>query len=185
VTTGREVVVVGGRLVVAVVVSASVVGVVEEEGSSPELDPAVGLAVVGVVVELAPGCSLATTTPISAVAPVAARTAERVRRRSRRSARSRASGELGSVGPFTFRPPRLLHIRGGSRPGRRHIPAHHRSRSVRSLGRDPTSNRRMKGASGAQEEPYGVGLTAALQRGKNQVSTGSTPLNWIFVPCRA
>jgi hypothetical protein len=51
--------------------------------------------------ELAPGCSLATTMPMRAVAPVAVRTAERVRRRSRVWARSRVSGELCSVESFT------------------------------------------------------------------------------------
>jgi hypothetical protein len=44
--------------------------------------------------EPAPGCSLAKTMPISAVAPVAASTAERVRRRKRRLARSLDCGVL-------------------------------------------------------------------------------------------
>jgi hypothetical protein len=44
--------------------------------------------------ELAPGCSLATTMPITAVAPVAASTAVRVRRRRRVLALSRDRGEL-------------------------------------------------------------------------------------------
>ena len=51
--------------------------------------------------EVAPGCSLATTTPINAVAPVAAITAERVKRRSRNSARRRVSGELRSLACLT------------------------------------------------------------------------------------
>ena len=46
-----------------------------------------------VIVELAPGCSLATTAPIMAVAPVAMRTAERVNRRRLASARRRLSAE--------------------------------------------------------------------------------------------
>jgi hypothetical protein len=41
-----------------------------------------------------PGCSPATTAPISAIAPAAPRTAHRVTRRSRTIARSRASGEF-------------------------------------------------------------------------------------------
>jgi len=45
-------------------------------------------------VPLAPGCSRATTAPISAVAPTAPRTAHRVTRRSRTIARSRAAGEF-------------------------------------------------------------------------------------------
>jgi hypothetical protein len=44
--------------------------------------------------ELAPGCSLATTMPIRAVAPVAASTTDRVRRRRRRLARCRDCGVL-------------------------------------------------------------------------------------------
>jgi len=122
VTTGRVVVVVGGRLVV-VVVGAKVVGTIAGVELLPEVDGVVGVAVAGVSVvgvdaggavevdvvggragvvplvpapELAPGCSFATTMPIRAVAPVAARTAKRVRRRRRTLARSRVSGELRS-----------------------------------------------------------------------------------------
>jgi hypothetical protein len=46
--------------------------------------------------ELAPGCSFATTTPMSAVPPTAARAAERVKRRKRTWVRTRVSGELRS-----------------------------------------------------------------------------------------
>jgi hypothetical protein len=116
VTWGEVVVVVGASVVV--VVGASVVVVV---GVATELPPAaeevvVGVVVVGVVVVvvgavvvddgvvsagavalLAPGCSLATTTPINAVAPVAASTADRVSRRRRTWARSRLSGVSLSV----------------------------------------------------------------------------------------
>jgi hypothetical protein len=91
--------------VVVVVVGATVV-VGDDVPSLDELpavvvvvdvDALVELDVVSdtVVAELEPGCSLATTTPISAVAPVAASTADRVRRRRRTRARSRPSG----VGP--------------------------------------------------------------------------------------
>jgi hypothetical protein len=89
-----------GRLVVAV-------GVWLEVGD--DLEGAVGVEVTGawgsavpvvLAPELAPGCSLATTAPISAVAPTAARAAERVRRRSRTSARSRDSGEFSWSGCF-------------------------------------------------------------------------------------
>jgi hypothetical protein len=70
----------------------------------PDVDPDVDVDdEVGVVVgtvpfvlgaELAPGCSRATTTPITAMAAVAASTAERVSRRKSASARSREWGEL-------------------------------------------------------------------------------------------
>jgi len=46
----------------------------------------------------APGCSLATATPINAAAPVAARIAVRVNERTRECARCRASGVLCSLG---------------------------------------------------------------------------------------
>lgn len=113
-----------------VVVGAKVVGTVAGVELPPEVgagleDGVVGLDVVGVDVagvdvvgdtvdgdvvvevplvltpEVAPGCSLATTMPINAVAPVAAITAERVKRRSRNSARRRVSGELRSLACLT------------------------------------------------------------------------------------
>jgi len=49
---------------------------------------------------LAPGCSLATTTPISAIAPAAPSTANRVTCRRRIIARSRAPGVFVSVERF-------------------------------------------------------------------------------------
>jgi hypothetical protein len=117
---GRLVVVVVGAKVVGTVAGVEpspeagsevgadvvVVDVTGVEVGAEDVDDAVGLNVVGDTAgtfslvsapELAPGCSLATTTLISAAAPVAARIAERVRRRSRTAARSRLSGELGSV----------------------------------------------------------------------------------------
>jgi hypothetical protein len=101
------VVVVGGDVVV-VVVGADVVGVVvapepagdsvvvvvvvvddvDVEGSEVEVVPVLP------AVELAPGCSLATTIPMSAVAPAAARIEARVRWRTSALARRRDSGEL-------------------------------------------------------------------------------------------
>jgi hypothetical protein len=56
----------------------------------------VWVVVVPVESRLAPGCSSATTTPMTAVAPTAARTDDRVRRRSRTKARWRVSGVDGS-----------------------------------------------------------------------------------------
>jgi hypothetical protein len=84
---------------------AGVVGV-DVDGTVVEVedvDGAVGIDVAGdsdgvvpavLVGAPTPGCSLATTMPISAVAPVAASTAERVRRRRRMLARSRDCGVL-------------------------------------------------------------------------------------------
>jgi hypothetical protein len=100
---GVELPPVGDSDVGAEVVGASVVGVLVGDA---DVDGAVEVEVIGdgdggvplvLASELAPGCSLATTMPISAVAPVAARTAERVRRRRRTLARSRVPGELCSV----------------------------------------------------------------------------------------
>jgi hypothetical protein len=105
------VVVVGGDVVV-VVVGADVVGVVvadpvpdsvvgvivvvvvevdgtEVEGTEVEVLPVVVLAV-----ELAPGCSFATTRPMSAVAPAAPTIEARVKKRTSAWARRLASGEL-------------------------------------------------------------------------------------------
>jgi hypothetical protein len=88
VTCGVACVVVGAEVVVVVATPA--------DDAEPEVEE-VGVVVVDVVPgeeadELdAPGCSLATTTPISTVAPAAATTAERVNRRMRRLAFSRDS----------------------------------------------------------------------------------------------
>ena len=120
VTTGLVVVVVGGDVVVVVVVvGAEVVGVVVAD---PVADSVVGVVVgvvAGVVVvvvegvvvavdgtevevlpvvvltaELAPGCSFATTRPMSAVAPAAPTIEARVKKRTSPWARRLASGEL-------------------------------------------------------------------------------------------
>jgi hypothetical protein len=115
VTTGCVVVVVGCEVVV-VVVGFEVVGVVVAWVSLVPEEPAVVVVVVVDVdvvdvevdvpdpvaldAALTPGCSLAITTPIRAVAPVAARTAARVNRRTRASARCRAAGVLCSLGCF-------------------------------------------------------------------------------------
>jgi hypothetical protein len=100
------VVVVGGGVVVVVVGD---VVVVDDEVSAPRFDEAGGdvvVVVVGAVVvvvlgvcngalpdAVAPGCSLATTTPMTTVAPVAASAASRVRKRRDAAARRLVSGE--------------------------------------------------------------------------------------------
>ena len=80
VTTGRDLVLVGRDVVVR--------GEVGEPGAEGVW--------AGTVLEgaLAPGCSLATTTPMAMVAPLATSAAKRVRRRSRVSARCLLSGKL-------------------------------------------------------------------------------------------
>jgi hypothetical protein len=94
------VVVVGGEVVVVGV------GDVEPEPESVVEVEVAGAVVVVVVVDvegasvgavedaLAPGCSLATSTPRAMVAPVATTAAARVSRRRRASARCLVSGEL-------------------------------------------------------------------------------------------
>jgi hypothetical protein len=96
------VVVVGGKVVVVVV---------DDEESAPRLDE-VGVVVGGEVVvvgatvvevlgvcsgalpeAIPPGCSFATTTPMTTVAPVAATAVSRVRKRRDVAARRRVSGE--------------------------------------------------------------------------------------------
>jgi hypothetical protein len=109
VATGRVVVVVGGEVVV--VVGGKVVVVVDDEEPAPISDEGgvvvgsdvfvVGATVVevlgvwsGAVLDAdAPGCSLATTTPMTTVAPVAATAASRVSKRRDAAARRRVSGE--------------------------------------------------------------------------------------------
>jgi hypothetical protein len=102
VTTGRVVVVVGGRLVAGVVGGVLVVGGVMGGGTV--------VGVVGVVVGVLvvgtrdgtgpfglaedPGCSFATVRPIHAVAPPAWAIVVVVNRRTRVCARSRSAGEL-------------------------------------------------------------------------------------------
>ena len=98
--------VVGGEVVVVVVVGdvdpedvpeSDELGVVDGDVVVVEV---LGAEVVGTWAgallepSLAPGCSLATTTPIAMVAPVATRAAELVRRRKRALARCLVSGEL-------------------------------------------------------------------------------------------
>lgn len=102
VTTGRVVVVVGGSVVV--VGGASARG--ENEAPCEELTGLVGGTVVEVVVELAlgdgsglavvaPECSLATTTPTTTEALVAAIITAKLTRLTRACARSRPAGEIG------------------------------------------------------------------------------------------
>jgi hypothetical protein len=110
VATGRVVVVVGGEVVV--VVGGRVVVVESDEEPAPRLDE-VGVVEVEVEVEVdgaavvevpevwggalldvdAPGCSLATTMPMTTVAPVAATATSRVRKRSDAAARRLVSGD--------------------------------------------------------------------------------------------
>jgi hypothetical protein len=108
VTTGRVVVVVGGEVVV--VLGGEVVVVVDADPDAvPGSDEVGGAVVVVDVVDvelaeidvglvlaevLAPGCSLATTTPIAMAAPVATKAVERVNRRRRAAARRLVSGVL-------------------------------------------------------------------------------------------
>jgi len=70
------------------------------EDVEPSLDEVVVVVDVLEAALLAPGCSLATTTPIRAVDAAAAITAERVMRRRRTLARWRESGECGPMGGF-------------------------------------------------------------------------------------
>jgi len=140
---GDVVVVVVGADVVGVVVVGVVVGVVVPDRAGDSVvgvvvvpDPA-GDSVVGVVAgvvvevdgtevevlpvvvltaELAPGCSFATTKPMSAVAPAAPTIEARLTKRTRALARRLASGELrllgwcliGGIGPASWSP---LHTR--------------------------------------------------------------------------
>ena len=79
-SAGDVEVVVGGAVVVVVVVEVDV------DVDVSALEGVVGDGNVGVLVD--PGCSLATTMPMTPVAPAAVRAAKRVRRRSRALARS-------------------------------------------------------------------------------------------------
>ena len=89
---------VAGVAVAGVVVAGVVVAgvVVEVEGTEVEVLPVVAV----LAAELAPGCSLATTKPMSAVAPAAPTIEARVRKRTRAWARCLASGELWSLACF-------------------------------------------------------------------------------------
>ena len=105
-TTGRVVVVVGGEVVVVLGGEVVVVGDGDSErGSVVAGGDVVVVEVLGVEVAgtgkgtvleaaLAPGCSLATTTPMAMAAPVAAKAIARVNRRRRAAARRLVSGLL-------------------------------------------------------------------------------------------
>jgi hypothetical protein len=116
VTRGEVVVVVGASVVVVVVVVGAVVVAVVAPDPPPveplsvevvvvvevDVEVEVEVPVVGVVAAgeaLDPGCSLATTTPMTAEAPVALSTTARVNRRSRRCARPRSSGVCPATEP--------------------------------------------------------------------------------------
>jgi hypothetical protein len=90
VTSGRDLVGVGGETAIG---GDVVVG--EERDAEGFCAGTVG------EVALAPGCSLATTTPMATVAPAARRAAARVTRRSRASARLLVSGELNRGAELT------------------------------------------------------------------------------------
>jgi hypothetical protein len=153
-------------------------GVVVEGEDVDVVGVRAGVESLEAAVELAPGCSLATTTPIRAVAPVAARAAERVRRRSRVLARSRVSGELCSVGSFTcgrrlssarsrsyWRNPSWVHTSGVFGPSRGHIRIPSDSATGVSLPSDLVSNRGLKGKHGAHVDP----MERALRQDYSQV----------------
>jgi hypothetical protein len=109
---GEVVVVLGGEVVVVVDTDPDVAaGSDEVDGGVVVVDvlgaePAETCGGLVLAEALAPGCSLATTTPIATAAPVAAKAVERVNRRSRALARRLVSGVLDC---------RALLI--GSRPG--------------------------------------------------------------------
>jgi hypothetical protein len=101
VTSGRVVVVVGGRLVVGVVEGLLVVGLVVADGKV--VGVVEGVLVVGTGVGTGPfgltddpGCSFATVRPIQVVAPPARAIAVVVNRRTRACARSRSIDVLPS-----------------------------------------------------------------------------------------
>jgi hypothetical protein len=114
---GTVVVVVGGEVVVVGVAGTEdepwsdavgwVVGgdvtVVEVLGVEVLVVVVVGACIAAAVDEVPPGCSLATTTPMAMVAPVAARAARRVRKRTEAWARRRVSGECEWRVRFIYR----------------------------------------------------------------------------------
>jgi len=96
VTTGEVVVVVGA----APTDERAPEVACEDVGIVVDVDSREGCVELDAAAELAPGCSLATMTPIRAVPPTAARAAARVRRCNRASARWRDSGEWCCSGRF-------------------------------------------------------------------------------------
>ena len=103
VEVGVVVVVVLVAGVVVVVVASDDDEVPSSDVTAEDVEPSLDDVVVVVELDaalLAPGCSLATTTPIRAVDAAAAITAERVMRRRRTLARWRESGECGPIGGF-------------------------------------------------------------------------------------
>jgi hypothetical protein len=103
VEVGVVVVVVLVAGVVVVVVASDDDEVPSSDVTAEDVEPSLDDVVVVVELDaalLAPGCSLATTTPIRAVDAAAAITAERVMRRRRTLARWRESGECGPIDGF-------------------------------------------------------------------------------------